>query len=128
MSITREKLKEKQSKSLDWKIQASLNVIAEWYEAWKGQVYVSFSGGKDSTVLLHLARSIYPDIEAVFSNTGLEYPEIVSFVKSHENVMIIKPIMPFQKVIKEHGWPVVSKEHANKLRKLKNPHPGNESR
>ena len=46
-----------------------------------GQVYISFSGGKDSTVLLHIARQIYPEIEAVFVNTGLEYPEIQKFVK-----------------------------------------------
>ena len=43
-----------------------------------GQVYVSFSGGKDSTVLLHIVREMYPNIEAVFVNTGLEYPEFKS--------------------------------------------------
>lgn len=44
-----------------------------------GGAYVSFSGGKDSTVLLDIARKIYPEIPAVFSNTGLEYPEIRKF-------------------------------------------------
>ena len=45
---------------------------------------IGYSGGKDSTVLLHLVRSIYPDVPAVFVDTGLEYPEIREFVKSSD--------------------------------------------
>ena len=63
--------------------------IDEWYEFYEGKVYISFSGGIDSTVLLDIARKRHPDIEAVYSNTGLEYPEIQSFVKSFDNVSII---------------------------------------
>lgn len=73
-------------------------------------VYVSFSGGKDSTVLLHIVRQLYPDIKAVFVNTGLEYPEIQSFVKTFCNVEIIRPKMRFDEVIKKYGYPVISKE------------------
>lgn len=87
--------------------------IREWYEHWNGQVYVSFSGGKDSTVLLHLVRQMYPDVPAVFVNTGLEYPEVVRHVKSVDNVEIIRPQMNFKKVIDTHGYPVVSKEVAH---------------
>lgn len=75
-----------------------------------GQVYVSFSGGKDSTVLLHMVREMYPDVEAVFVNTGLEYPEIQQFVKSFDNVTIIRPEMRFDEVIKKYGYPMISKE------------------
>lgn len=46
-----------------------------------GAVYVSFSGGKDSTVLKHIVDSMYSDVPAVFVNTGLEYPEIQHFVR-----------------------------------------------
>ena len=49
---TKEELKELQSKSLEEKIQIAAARIIEWYENWEGQVYVSCSGGKDSTVLL----------------------------------------------------------------------------
>jgi 3'-phosphoadenosine 5'-phosphosulfate sulfotransferase (PAPS reductase)/FAD synthetase len=73
-------------------------------------VYVSFSGGKDSTVLLDIARQMYPDIKAVFVSTGLEFPEIIQFVKSKENVDIIRPKMNFKQVIQTYGYPFISKE------------------
>ena len=75
-----------QSWPLERKIQVTQTRIIEWYQQFDGQVYVSFSGGKDSTVLLDIARRIYPDIEAVFINTGLEYPEVRQFALSKENV------------------------------------------
>ena len=67
------------------------------------------SGGKDSTVLLDLARRAFPDIPAVFVDTGLEYPEIREFVKTVPNVTWLRPEMPFSKVISEYGYPVVSR-------------------
>ena len=83
---TNEDLKIMQGWSLERKIQVTQTRIIEWYQKWDGNVYVSFSGGKDSTVLLDLARRIYPDIQAVFVDTGLEYPEIRQFVKGFDNV------------------------------------------
>ena len=85
---TAEDLKIMQSWSLERKIQVTQTRIMEWYIRNNGKVYVSFSGGKDSTVLLDLARRIYPDIQVVYVDTGLEYPEIKQFVRSKENVTI----------------------------------------
>ena len=109
-------LKLMQSYPLDIKIEKTKLRIREWYEYYNGEVYVSFSGGKDSTVLLDIVRSIYPDVEAVFSNTGLEFPEVVNFVKTIDNVTMIKPEMSFRKVINEKGYPVVSKSVSNCVR------------
>lgn len=64
-------------------------------------------------MLLDIARSIYPDIEAVFVDTGLEYPEIRQFVKQHDNVTILRPKMRFDQVIKKYGYPVIGKEVAD---------------
>ena len=103
-------LQQLQSLPLEIKIRKTELRIKEWYEYWSGQVYVSFSGGKDSTVLLDIARKLYPDIEAVFIDTGLEYPEIREFVKKFDNVTWLKPKMTFKQVIEKYGYPVISKE------------------
>ena len=101
--------------SLDRKIMVTQAKIMEWYIKNNGQVYVSFSGGKDSTVLLDLARHIYPDITAVYVDTGLEYPELRNFVKSIPNVVWLKPEMNFRKVIETYGYPIISKQVAEKI-------------
>lgn len=89
-----------------------------------GWVYVSFSGGKDSTVLKHIVDSMYSDVPAVFVNTGLEYPEIQTFVREiksgkyecfNSDVELIRPEMRFDEVLKVHGYPVISKEVSHKV-------------
>lgn len=103
-------LNEMQNWDLDRKIQVSKARIIEFAEKFDNKIYVSFSGGKDSTVLLHLVRSIYPNAIAVFVDTGLEYPELRNFVKTIKNVIWLKPKMNFKKVIEIYGYPIVSKE------------------
>ena len=49
-------LKQMQRLPLIVKIRKSQLRIKEWYEHFDGNVYVSFSGGKDSTVLAHLVH------------------------------------------------------------------------
>ena len=110
MKRTKGELQQMQSLPLSAKILMTKRRIRDWYDYWDGQVYVSFSGGKDSTVLLHIARELYPDIEAVFVNTGLEYPEIQKFVKTFDNVTILRPKMRFDEVIKKYGYPIIGKE------------------
>lgn len=97
---------------LEIKIEKTKVRIMEWHTYWGGSVYVSFSGGKDSTVLLDIARQVYPKIPAVFLDTGLEYPEIRQFVKTKDNVTWLRPKMSFKEVIEKYGYPVVSKEQA----------------
>lgn len=114
-------LKQRQGLPLRLKIELSKKRIRNWYEHYEGKVYVAFSGGKDSTVLLHLVRSIYPGVPAVFVDTGLEYPEIKQFVKTKDNIITMRPKKLFINVIKDEGYPVVSKRVARQIRDLKNP-------
>lgn len=100
-----------QSLPLSAKIQMTRQRIRGWIDEFSEDgVYISFSGGKDSTVLLDLVRKDYPNVEAVYVDTGLEYPEIREFVKSFENVTILKPKMNFRQVIEKYGYPFISKE------------------
>lgn len=110
MKIQPWQLKQRQGMPLWMKIEYSKKRIRQWYEHWDGQVYVSFSGGKDSTVLLDLVRQEYPEVPAVFVDTGLEYPEIRDFVKTVDNVVWLRPKMNFKQVIEKYGYPVISKQ------------------
>lgn len=109
------RLEELRALPLERKIQISQARIIEWYRHYGGNVVISFSGGKDSTVLLHLVRSIFPDVKAVFSNTGLEYPEIQRHVLSVPHVDIVTPSMRFDQVISTYGYPLIGKEVAEAI-------------
>ena len=120
-------LEQRQKLDLDSKISLTKRRIREWVAHFgEENVYVSFSGGKDSTVLLHLVRSLYPNTKAVFVDTGLEYPEIKEFVRATDNVEILIPKKNFKQVIEEYGYPVVSKNVSRYVRDLQNPTSNNQ--
>ena len=111
--MTSNQLIQLQSLPLDITIRKTEQRIREWYEHWEGNVYVSFSGGKDSTVLLDIVRRLYPNVPAIFSYTALEVPEVKEFVKTFPNVTILHPKLSFKEILTKYGYPVVSKEVAN---------------
>lgn len=111
---TLDDLRQRQALPLDIKVRMTQQRIREWVSEFGVEgVYVSFSGGKDSTVLLHLIRELYPDVPAMFIDTGLEYPEIRDFVKTFDNVEWVRPDMNFKQVINTYGYPFISKEVSN---------------
>ena len=111
MTRTKNDLIMLQALPLEVKVRMTESRIREWVREYgTSGVYVSFSGGKDSTALLHIVRNLYPDVEAVFVNTGIEYPEIQQFVKTFDNVTILRPKIRFDEVIKIYGYPLISKE------------------
>ena len=113
MKHTRQELKEWQALPLGVKILMTQERIRNWVREYGEEgTCISFSGGKDSTVLLDIVRNRmgYKDIPAVFVDTGLEYPEIRDFVKSFDNVIILKPSLTFKEVIQKYGYPFISKE------------------
>lgn len=131
-------LAELQAMSTNDKIQRTMGLIGEWYNTFDGKVYVSLSGGKDSTVLADLVgywcAMIHKPLNLCFSNTGLEYPEIQKHVKvlreyladKHHidvNLDVVRPKIMFSEVISTYGYPLISKEvseaiyYARRIRK-----------
>lgn len=112
-----------QSKSLDEKICHCLDMAEIFYMKMKGNVYLSFSGGLDSTVLKYLLDAefkkrggkLWDKIPSVYCDTGLEYPEVREFVKSFDDVEIIRPEMNFVETIRTFGYPLIRKEVAQAI-------------
>lgn len=99
--------------------------IKGWYEAFDENVYFSYSGGKDSTVLLEMVAVFCKEygytLYVAFCDTGLEYPEIRIFAETNAkriaekygiNMVFVRlrPDMNFRDVLIEYGYPVISKE------------------
>lgn len=121
--ITREELNYRMGWSLSQKVDHALGVIEQFYAHNDGKVYVSFSGGKDSSVLLYLIRKLYDrHVPAVFCNTGNEYPSIVKFVRTWDNITIIRPELTVREVIAKVGFPLISKEQAKYIYEVRHSH------
>ncbi|KKL49423.1 hypothetical protein LCGC14_2315630 [marine sediment metagenome] len=110
----------RQALPLWMKVEYTKKRIRDWYDSYNGDVYIAFSGGKDSTVLLHIVRSLYPYVPAVFVDTGLEYPEIREFVRGVDNVVWLCPMKTFKQVIERYGYPVISKKVSMGLDRYRN--------
>lgn len=120
--LDKQKILQRQSLSLEDKIEMTMRRIKDFYNHFDGEVYCSFSGGKDSTVLRHIVMSMELKMPFVFSNTGLEMPEIVDFVRKQastdSSVIQVKPKVAFNKVWKKYGLPIGSKKVAKMIRVL----------
>lgn len=122
-------LQQKQALPLETKILLTRERVRQWvHEFGEDGCYISFSGGKDSTVLLDLIRNKFNyNIDAVYVDTGLEYPETRNFVKECQNITWLRPKMTFKKVIQEYGYPLFSKENSLYISQCQNPTERNET-
>ena len=127
--LTKEAAQKLMALDLTAKELTTYEKLDEWYTAWGGRCYVSFSGGKDSTVLAYLAARYLSSfrtppwkLNLVFVNTGLEYPEIQKFVNEYAdwlrkefprvtvNFHRLRPKMNIRQVVTKYGYSIVSKE------------------
>lgn len=102
-----------QAMPLRMKMDLSRNRIREWINHYgEDGCYISFSGGKDSTVLLDLVRNYcgYKKVPAMFVDVPTQYPELKEFVETFDNVDIVKPKISFAQVCEKYGFPLISKE------------------
>ncbi len=123
---TIDELRTLQALPLDMKIRRTQQRIREWVNHFGVDgVYLSFSGGKDSTVLAHIISEMGLPIQKIFADTGLEYPEIRAFVKSFGDVIMVRPKMRFDEVIRKYGYPMIGKIVAHNVHIARNVPNGN---
>lgn len=128
ISYRKNTLKSLQGMNLDSKILQTKYLIKETVrEFGLEKVYISYSGGKDSTVLSHIAKSLYPNILHIFANTMNEFPETLQHIKwekeeNRTNLLTVIPIdskgnvWTFKKVVEYYGYPMFSKRISNAIR------------
>jgi len=109
---TTDDLRQFQALPLEAKVTMSMSRIQDAYKRFKGDMFVSVSGGKDSDVLDHLVHEMYPDVPRVFVDTGLEYPEVRKHALSKPDVVRLTPEKSFKEVLLTYGYPVISKDVA----------------
>lgn len=111
-------LKYLQALPLELKIaKTKLRIEEAVYRFGSDGLYVSVSGGKDSTVLHNIVKELYPNIPSVGCDTGLELPGVKE--KMYELCdEIIRPSMSYPKVLEKYGYPCLGKSQAMAFRKL----------
>lgn len=105
-----------QALPLNIKVRMTAERIRNWVnEFGEDGVYLSFSSGKDSTVLGHIIREVcgYKNIPFVFVDVPTQYPELKEFAKTFDNLVILKPKISFAQVCEKYGFPMISKEVSN---------------
>lgn len=138
---TIEQLVSLQLMTFEEKVGITQTRILEWYVKNENECYVSFSGGKDSTVLAHLCAQVCLMLNCKlvlwFSDTGLEFPELRKHVKSYSDwlknkfadldieVILDYPKdrngkrITFKEVVTKYGYPLISKEQAQYINECK---------
>lgn len=114
--MTPNQLLQLQSLPFTAKLEYSKQLVKEWYEYWNGEVAILFSGGKDSTVTMNIVQDLYPEVPALFVDTGMEYPEIYEFISQCKNVKVLIPDFTYEQVIQEYGYPIINKKIAHILK------------
>lgn len=120
--LTRSEFLIKKNLPLRLKVKMAKGKLQNFHHLTHGEMYVSYSGGKDSMVVLELTRELFPDTPAVFFHTGLEWPEIVKSIRKTGNCEIQHARISVREVIAKYGYPVISKEQAGYIERIRKTH------
>lgn len=118
--MTYEQFAQKQSLPYEAKLIHAQLRAQEFYDEMDGQVFCSVGGLDSITLLAFLRKYINPDIPGVSVST-LEDRTVQEVHKTIDNLEILTPKKSKVDVIKEFGYPVISKEKAGKIQMLQNP-------
>ena len=99
---------------------AKIQAINKEYDL-EHNAYISFSGGKDSVVVSKLIDLALPNnkIPRVFINTGIEYVDMVKYVrerqKQDDRIIILNSGVKIKPTLEKVGYPFKSKQHSHNL-------------
>ena len=121
------RLKRYQSLGLGSKIRYSLRLVEQALAVAKKPI-IAWSGGKDSTAMLHLIRTHFSkDIDVIFNNTRVEFPETLKFVRRMQESWGLNlhtatpdPKHSFWWCVENYGWPLFGKAGAGRIDTLRN--------
>lgn len=101
-------------------VDEAIDRIRKAYDKCEGKIFLSFSGGKDSTVVAELIKmaNLPEHIPFVFADTKVELQATYNFVRNYDwdNMVHLKPRKPLAKILKENGKPAFSKIKAQSLK------------
>ena len=134
--FTREQVHEMQSKLFEEKVLITQSKILQIINLTGGGIYVAFSGGKDSSVVLDITasiwKSVYPNkpLVVAFANTKAEFSGMIDFIKSYVKYIekkhgikidfhMTQPDIKFKEMFEQIGYPVASKEVAEYVRSIR---------
>ena len=113
--------------SLDFNIKEKMAMrrVADFIDYFgEERVYVSFSGGLDSLVVLNMARQLVgSSIKAIYLDTYMEIPSMREFVYSYGDKVDLKCLKPkktLKKIIEDDGFCFPSKEVAMCINYMRN--------
>ena len=115
---------QKQSLPYEAKVVHAQLRAREFYEKLEGNVFCSVGGLDSITLLTFLRQFVAKDIPGV-SVSSLEDKSISEIHRQFDNFTMLTPLKSKVQVLKEHGYPVISKEKAGKIKLLQNPTPDN---
>ena len=108
--IQKWQLQQRQKLPLSIKVALTKKKLQTFFEITKGKMYVAYSGGKDSEVLKHIVKSIYPQIKTIFVDTGTEIETRDHAIKYSD--IVLKPKISMLEIWKKYGLPFPSKQQA----------------
>lgn len=122
--MTPYEFRQKQSLPYEAKVIHAELRAREFYERMEGNVFCSVGGLDSITLLTFLRETVAKDIPGV-SVSVIEDKSNQEVHKTFDNFVYLTPLKSKVQVIKDHGYPVISKEKAGKIQLIQNPTPDN---
>lgn len=92
------------NEQLQKKIEQSIRLLQSVQKRYDGEIELAYSGGKDSDVILQLAKEAGIRYRAIYKNTTIDPPGTIAHVKEM-GVEILRPKENFFQLIAKKGFP-----------------------